>query len=122
MCSVAEQGSEHVRACSKFRAERENNKDKTAQVTKDKITFNEFEFISFCVFTVSFFLFICHQSHTTPSICFPFLIPHSQLFKSSSPFILNDTMDVHRSQPGRTKMNKNNLCTPVTFSSILKPG
>ena len=29
--------SEHVRPCSEFRAERENNKDKTAQVTKDEI-------------------------------------------------------------------------------------
>ena len=31
-------------------------------------------------------------SYGNPSICFPFLIPHSQLFKSYSPFILNDTM------------------------------
>ena len=31
-------------------------------------------------------------SYGNPSICFPFLIPHNQLFKSSSPFILNDTM------------------------------
>ena len=31
-------------------------------------------------------------SYGNPSICFPFLIPHSQLFKSNSPFILNDTM------------------------------
>ena len=68
-----------------------------------------------------FFIRPC-TSYGNPSICFPLLIPHSQLFKSSSPFILNDTMDVHRSQPGRTKMNNNNLCTPVTFSSILKPG
>ena len=40
--------SEHVRACSEFRAERENIKDKTAQVTKDKIIHHEF---------LSFFLF-----------------------------------------------------------------
>ena len=31
-------------------------------------------------------------SYGNPSICFPFLITHSQLFKSNSPFILNDTM------------------------------
>ena len=31
-------------------------------------------------------------SYGNPSICFPFVIPHSQLFKSNSPFILNDTM------------------------------
>ena len=31
-------------------------------------------------------------SYGNSSICFPFLIPHSQLFKSNSPFILNDTM------------------------------
>ena len=32
------------------------------------------------------------KSYGNPSICFPFLFPHSQLFKSNSPFILNDTM------------------------------
>ena len=31
-------------------------------------------------------------SYVNPSICFPFLIPHSQLFKSNSPIILNDTI------------------------------
>ena len=31
-------------------------------------------------------------SYGNSSICFPFLIPHNQLFKSNSPFILNDTM------------------------------
>ena len=31
-------------------------------------------------------------SYSNPSICFPFLIPHNQLFKSNSPFILNDMM------------------------------
>ena len=31
-------------------------------------------------------------SYGNPSISLPFLIPHSQLFKSNSPFILNDTM------------------------------
>ena len=29
--------SEHVRASSEFRAEREDNKDKSAQVTKDEV-------------------------------------------------------------------------------------
>ena len=29
--------SEHVRECSEYRAERENNKDKNAQVTKDDV-------------------------------------------------------------------------------------
>ena len=66
MCeSSLNKGSEHVRGCSEIRAEGDNNKDKTAQVTKDKTTYYKFEFISFCVFTVSFFLFICHKSHTT---------------------------------------------------------
>ena len=32
------------------------------------------------------------KCYGNPSICFPFLIPHSQLFKSNSPFSLNDTM------------------------------
>ena len=31
-------------------------------------------------------------SYGNPTICFPFLIPHSQLFKSNSPFILIDKM------------------------------
>ena len=58
-------------------------------------------------------------SYGNPSICFPFLIPHSQLFKSNSPFIQSL---VHRSQSGRINMNVNNLCTPITISSILEPG
>ena len=32
------------------------------------------------------------KSYGNPSICFPFLTPHSQLFKSNSRFILTDTM------------------------------
>ena len=59
MCSVAEQGSEHVRACSKFRAKRENNKDKTAQVTKDTIIYYKFWvyfFLSFHGKFLSFYL------------------------------------------------------------------
>ena len=59
MCSVAEQGSEHVRACSKFRAKRENNKDKTAQVTKDTIIYYKiwvYFFLSFHGKFLSFYL------------------------------------------------------------------
>ena len=37
--------SEHVRACSELRAERENNKDKSAQVTKDE--FYKLQVLSF---------------------------------------------------------------------------
>ena len=46
------EGSEHDRACSEFRAERENNKVKTAQVTKDKFTYYKFR-VHFFVFGFS---------------------------------------------------------------------
>ena len=38
---------------------------KLRKLQKTKLYITSFEFTSFCVFTVSFFLFICHKSHTT---------------------------------------------------------
>ena len=46
-----------------------------------------------------------------PSICFPFLIPHSQLFKSNSPLVLSDTMFIEVNLEELTKMST--TCVPA---------
>ena len=38
---------------------------KLRKLQQTKLYITSFEFTSFCVFTVSFFLFICYKSHTT---------------------------------------------------------
>ena len=49
--------SEHVPACSEFRAERENNKIKLRKLQKIKLHITSFEFISFFGFLQLVFLF-----------------------------------------------------------------
>ena len=65
MCAASlNKASEHVRACSKFRAEREINKDKQRKLQKIKLHVTSFRVLFFLDFDGKF-LFVCHKSHTT---------------------------------------------------------